>query len=130
MKPEIIDGVNEVASSARYKEATEELESLKLFLELINGLLVQWKIVKTRDYIYRFSLRVEAVPMLDLKGLNNGFMTLDSLWLSMRLLEEPLCYIKSHQAEMYAIMMQRQFTSIINLISKEAYKVPGDFEEL
>ena len=130
MKAEVINGVNEIQNSEKYKAATVELETLKIFLEIINGLLVQWKLVKTRDYIYRFSLRVEAVPLLDLKGLNQSIITTDSLWLSMRLLEEPLCHIKSPQAEMFAVMMQRELMSILNLISNEAEQPLGDLESL
>ena len=99
-------------------------------MELINGLLVHWKLVDHSEYLYRFSGRVEAVPMLDLNAMNYGFITMESLWLTMKFLEEPLCHIKSEKCEMYAVMTQRAFLDVLTILANKSNQSDGDLGEL
>ena len=54
-------------------------------MDLLNALLVKWDIFDIQNYYYRTTGRSLCVKMLDLSEMNQGFMTLDTIWMALRL---------------------------------------------
>ena len=48
----------------------------------------------------------------------------------MKISEEPLCHIKSSECEMYAIMTQRAFLDVLNILANKSVEAQGDADDL
>jgi hypothetical protein len=59
-------------------------------LDIIEGMLVKWKIASLDRYLYRTSGISTHIKMLNMTRMNESFVTVETIWYSMRVLEPPL----------------------------------------
>lgn len=77
-------------------------------LAIWNALLVQWGIGSFKNYDYRYSGRALNVKMLDLNAMNQGFITIDVLWMSSKIFSLPLSQIATSSLIEMAIILHDQ----------------------
>lgn len=70
-----------------------EYKFMKDCLELMNGLIVKWKLTNKEQYLYRCSGRVLSIRMLNLEEINNSYLTMEGLWLCLKADEEPMHHL-------------------------------------
>jgi hypothetical protein len=56
-----------------------------MIFELLNGLLVKWNLTDVENYYYRISDRALTVKLLDLLEMNTSYMTIETIWFSIRI---------------------------------------------
>jgi hypothetical protein len=82
-------------------------------IEIINGLLVKWGMVSKRGYLYRTSGRVLSIRMIDLAEMNSDFVTLDTLWLSLKVIDKPLIGIVNESVIQYSQILKKAFFDLL-----------------
>ena len=52
--------------------------------DIVNGLLIKWKLTHMDHYLYRTSGRACHVKILNMNTLNSSFITRETLWYSVK----------------------------------------------
>jgi hypothetical protein len=72
--------------------------------------------VNKRSYLYRTSGRVLTIRMLDLSELNTNFVTLDMLWLSLKVIDNPLISFVSESVVQYSQILKHAFFDVLTFL--------------
>jgi hypothetical protein len=58
----------------------DEYRLTENIVELIDALMIKWRLAEPDTYLYRTSGRTLNVKMLNLRTLNRQFITMETLW--------------------------------------------------
>jgi hypothetical protein len=74
-------------------------------MDILNALLIKWKITDNTNYFYRTSGRSLTVKLLDLNEMNRAFLTLETVWLSIRIYDLLKTVVFEETVFQYAVVL-------------------------
>jgi len=106
--------------------ALVEYRFLASMLELIEALIIKWSIFRLDNYNYRLRGRALNVTILDMEKANEQVLSMDTIFLSRILREQPFAQFVDELTHQYGIVLHQEFVKLVNFMLRLNN---ADFEE-
>lgn len=111
----------------RRPQALIEYRFLVSMVELIEALTIKWSIFRLDNYNYRLRGRALNVTILDIEKTNERVFSMDTIFLSRVLREQPFSQFVDELTHQYGIVLHQELVKLINFMLRLNN---ADFEEV
>jgi hypothetical protein len=111
----------------RRPQALIEYRFLVSMIELIEALTIKWSIFRLDNYNYRLRGRALNVTILDIEKTNERVFSMDTIFLSRVLREQPFSQFVDELTHQYGIVLHQELVKLINFMLRLNN---ADFEEV
>ena len=112
---------------SRRPQALIEYRFLVSMIELIEALTIKWSIFRLDNYNYRLRGRALNVTILDIEKTNERVFSMDTIFLSRVLREQPFSQFVDELTHQYGIVLHQELVKLINFMLRLNN---ADFEEV